>query len=612
MINLAKATAAIESRGPDFQDIYFDEFVGLGHRRLVIIDPSLEANQPMTDSTRRYYLNFNGEIYNFKALRSGLESKGVHFRSSSDTEVLLYHLIEKGVDGLQDVNGFFAFAFYDSYEKRMLIARDRFGIKPIYYLADADKILFASEMKALFEFGIERNIDYTSLLLYLQLNYIPAPHSILRGVKKLEPGCYLTISETGNAELKRYYDLDLPKNPPATEYSQQVDQLRELLTESVNDRLVADVPLGTFLSGGLDSSIISALVKKNKPDLRTFSIGFKDRSFFDESRYANLVAKHIGSQHESFMLTERDLQEEVESVLDYVDEPFADSSALAVYILSKYTRQQVTVALSGDGADELFGGYNKHSALVRMLSPGTKENLVRNLGFVWDLMPKSRNNPITNRIRQFHRFSKLAGLSAKQSYWDLASFLSERRAVSLINPEYFQEDNLLPAKSDFLRHISDTHPSFSQMLRTDLDLVLPNDMLYKVDSMSMAHGLEIRVPFLDHRLVEFVNGLPDEARTHGKGKVMLKDAFGGFLPKTILNRKKHGFEVPLTRWFKRSMRSKIFDDLLGDEFIEGQALFNPQGVRTLKTKFFSRNPEDAHATIWALAVFQNWFKKYLG
>ena len=364
MINLAKATESLASRGPDNHAVFNNEKVGLGHRRLSIIDTSSDAHQPMKDVTGRYRLVFNGEIYNYKSLKAQLEAKGVRFATSSDTEVLLYALIEEGAECLNKLNGFFAFAFYDERENSLLLARDRFGIKPLHIYQDEDKVLFASEVKSILAYGIERKLNYNALHTYLQLNYLPGSLSMFEGVRKLLPGHYFKIKGK-EMEESAYYELK-PK-PIDHSFDKSKSKFHSLLEQSVTDRLVADVPLGTFLSGGIDSSVISAIAARHVDELQTFSIGYKDEPYFDETGYANLVAEKIGSKHTVFKLTNDNLFAHLYDMLDYLDEPFADSSALAVYILSKETRKNVTVALSGDGADEIFAGYNKHAALYRML-----------------------------------------------------------------------------------------------------------------------------------------------------------------------------------------------------------------------------------------------------
>ncbi|MEQ8424141.1 MAG: asparagine synthase (glutamine-hydrolyzing), partial [Cyclobacteriaceae bacterium] len=331
MINVTNATMALQKRGPDFQDIYTDSWVGLGHRRLSIIDTSEAGNQPMWDEIKRFAIIFNGEIFNFKELRGDLQSKGISFRSESDTEVLLKLFILEREKCLTKLNGFFSFCIYDKEEQSMFLARDRYGIKPLLYLFDEDKFLFASEMKAMMCYGIEKTIDYASLFTYLQLNYSPAPHTIFSNVKKLMPGHYLKV-RSGKLDVQSYYDIEAAdERGSSITYEQAKEKFKNLLETSVKRRLVSDVPLGSFLSGGIDSSIVAGLASRHKPDLHTFSIGFKDEPFFDETEYARLVAKHFNTSHTVFSLSNNDLYQHLHSILNYLDEPFADSSAIAVY-----------------------------------------------------------------------------------------------------------------------------------------------------------------------------------------------------------------------------------------------------------------------------------------
>ena len=612
MINLVRATDAISSRGPDFQGVYNDEVVGMGHRRLSVIDPSPAGNQPMKDETERYILVYNGEIYNYRSLRNHLQKSGVRFHSESDTEVLLHLLIHEGIGCLNKLNGFFAFAFYDRQEECLLLVRDRYGIKPLYYYEDEDKFLFSSEMKSIFMYGIDKKPDIESLKLYLQLNYIPAPYTMLQNVKKLEPGHFLRINRK-NVEKETYYDLKNIEKPVIPEdYAGQKQRFEELLEQSVADRLVADVPLGAFLSGGIDSSVISALAARHTDKLHTFSIGFRDEPFFDETKYARQAAAYIGSEHTVFSLSNEDLYAHLFDILDYLDEPFADSSAIAVYILSQETRKHVTVALSGDGADELLGGYNKHAAFYRMLHPGIAEKWLVSLAPVWRKLPKSRNNFLTDKFRQFDRFARSYHLSPKERYWSLAAFMNEAQVSQLLASSPANELSGETRKERYLDCINEHHESLGDILLTDLRLVLPNDMLTKVDMMSMANGLEIRVPFLDHRVVEFLVSLPDDCKINGNNrKRILRDTFRGLLPRRILNRSKQGFEVPLLKWFRGGMHTLINEELLDDDYIRNQGIFNPAGISTLKKKLFSANPGDVHATIWALVVFQWWYRKWI-
>lgn len=612
-IHVTAATETLSKRGPDVQDVYLDEWVALGHRRLSIIDTSEAGNQPMWDSSHRYCLVFNGEIFNFQELRSELETSGVAFDSHSDTEVLLQLFIKEKEKCLNKLNGFFSFCIYDKLEQIFFLARDRYGIKPLLYVFDEDKFIFGSEMKSIVRYGIDKKIDYNALYTYLQLNYIPAPATILTHVRKLLPGHYLTVSRQKLQEETYYtipyHETKIDKN---ITYDKAKETVKELLESSVQKRLVADVPVGAFLSGGTDSSIITALASKHKPDLHTFSIGYRDEKFFDETAYARLVAKHFKTEHTVFSLSNTDLYSHLHHVLNYLDEPFADSSAIAVYILSKETRKHATVALSGDGADELFSGYNKHSALLRSIKPGVKESLVKNLGSLWKLFPQSRNNPLSNKARQLDRFAEGMKLSLPERYWRWASFVKEGGAFNLMSST--AKDKIdLPAytatKSALLKDIKEDS-DINAILLSDMKLVLPNDMLTKVDLMSMANSLEVRVPFLDYRLVDFVFSLPASFKLDKTiRKKILQDAFRDILPAPLYNRAKKGFEVPLLKWFRTECRSLIEDDLLNDQFIQDQGIFELSEIQKLKKQLFSSNPGEIHARIWGLIVFQSWWKK---
>jgi len=612
MIHVTAATMALHKRGPDFQDIYIDEFVGLGHRRLSIIDTRSVAHQPMWDETKRYCIIFNGEIFNYRELRAELESSGIKFHTESDTEVLLKIFIHAGAACLQRLNGFFAFCIYDKNEQSFFVARDRYGIKPLLYVFDEDKFLFASEMKAILEYGIDKELDYTSLFTYLQLNYIPAPDTIFTHVKKIMPGHYLKVTRK-KKEMHSYYSIPTHSESDTLPYPEAKEKLKTLLEDSIQRRLVADVPLGAFLSGGIDSSVITALASKHKSDLQTFSIGFRDEKFFDETTYANLVAKHFKTNHTVFSLSNDDLFAHVNTVLDYMDEPFADSSAINVYMLSKETRKHATVALSGDGADEMLAGYNKHAAFYRMMYRGWKENLVSGLSPLWNVLPQSRNGTLSNKFRQFKRFADGMKLNSKERYWQWAGFAKEIEVSALFSESAktkFQQQQYENRKQELLRFIPEKE-SINDMLLSDMNLVLSNDMLTKVDLMSMANSLEVRVPFLDYQVVNFLFSLPDDYKITGSlRKRILQDAFRDILPEKLYNRPKKGFEVPLLKWFRKELKSLIVDDLLSEKNITEQGIFNYSEIEKLKVQLFSSNPQDVHARIWALIVFQWWWRKY--
>ena len=616
LAGLQASTDAIIRRGPDSQGHFVYDQCGLGFRRLAILDLSADGNQPMTDPAQRYTIVFNGEIFNFRELRAKLVKKGYKFHSQTDTEVILNLYISEGRSFIKKLNGFFGLAIFDKEENSLFIARDRYGVKPLLVYRDEDKLFFASEMKSIMALGVPRKLDYAALSHYLQLNYIPGPATIFKGVKKLLPGHYLYIKD-GKVVKKRWYKI--PYDPKKAEkqkldYEQQQKKLVTLMDEAVQRRLVADVPLGAFLSGGIDSSVITALAARHTPHLNTFSIGYKDEPFFDETKYANLVAARHKTNHTVFSLTNDDLYEHLHSMLDYLDEPFADSSALAVYILSQRTRQQVTVALSGDGADEIFGGYNKHMAEFQVRQGGFKAEAVTGLNFLWDILPKSRNSFFGNKVRQLQRFSRGMLSGVKDRYWDWASIASEKDARSLLSAASRRKIGKKAAANRRKNILENLHADgdLNEALLTDMNLVLPYDMLTKVDLMSMANSLEVRTPFLDYHVVDFAFSLPVSSKVDGSmKKKIVQDAFRSELPVELYDRPKHGFEVPLLKWFRGELRPLIENDLLADDFVAAQGIFDVDAVRALKTQLFSRSPGDVHARIWALIVFQTWWKQYM-
>ncbi|MBL7847831.1 MAG: asparagine synthase (glutamine-hydrolyzing) [Cyclobacteriaceae bacterium] len=608
-INVAAATTSLAHRGPDFHDVYVDEWVCLGHRRLSIIDTREIAHQPMWDESGRWCIVYNGEIFNYRELRATLVNLGYTFRTESDTEVLLKLFIRDGASCLHQLNGFFAFCIYDKQEQSFFLARDRFGVKPLYYLHDDDKFLFGSELKAIHAYGINKNLDYDSLYTYLQLNYIPAPDTIFKHVKKLLPGHCLRV-KGGHLALQSYYSIPYqPANLSTASYESAQGSFRDLLEQAVQRRLVSDVPLGAFLSGGIDSSVITALAKRHKPDLQTFSIGFRDEKYFDESRYAEIAAKHLGTNHTVFSLTNTEMSAHLHDILNSIDEPFADSSAIAVYLLSRETRKHATVALSGDGADELLGGYNKHAAFYRALHPGFAEKAVTALKPLWWLLPKSRHAPFSNTVRQLDRFARGAGLASAERYWLWAGFATQRQADRLLKPG-LRTNSVFMSRREELLNTLPVKETLNDVLLTDMRLVLPNDMLTKVDRMSMAHAVEIRNPFLDVNVVNFLFTLPDHFKIDGRTrKKLLRDAFPGLLPAELYQRPKKGFEVPLLKWMRKDLKKIIRDELLSRQFIEEQGIFNYAEIRRLRNQLFAINPGDVHARMWGLVVFQWWWRE---
>ncbi len=619
--NLSKvrqSTDKIILRGPDCGNVYNDEKVALGHRRLSIIDTSHAADQPMQDVSGRYVLVFNGEIFNYRELSEKyLQKKWQQIggaKTSSDTEALLYLLIEYGTECLPWLSGFFAFAFYDREKKELLIARDRYGKKPLLLYTSDDCIAFASEMKALLAWDIPKELDYTVLHQYLQLNYIPQPQSIFKKVTKLKPAHYIKINPAGIEAYKSYYHIRIQKERYENHsYEEAQHLLIEKMDAAVKERMIADVPLGAFLSGGIDSSVIVALASRYTKELNTFSVGYKNNPFFDETKYAQAVAKKYKTQHTVFSLANEDFLEHVYDVLDYLDEPFADSSAIPVYILCKHTRKHVTVSLSGDGGDEVFAGYNKHGAEWKMRSASLANSLVKAGAPLWKILPKGRNNKVTNLFRQLHRFAEGAELSMQDRYWKWAAISSTKEVDELLSPSSLQQidrEALVAEKAALLSCIHSD--DFNEVLLADMQLVLPGDMLVKVDLMSMANSLEVRSPFLDYKVVDFAFSLPTNYKVDGSmKKKIVQDAFRPMLPAEIYNRPKHGFEIPLLGWFRNELWGLIEDDLLSKDFVGRQGIFKVAAIEKLKQQLHSANPGDSHARIWALIVFQYWWKKYV-
>jgi asparagine synthase (glutamine-hydrolysing) len=594
---IGQAVMSLEQRGPDAQSSLTIGSCALGHSRLSVIDPRPEGTQPLQDYTGRYAIVFNGEFYGYREQREKLMLKGYRFKTLTDTEVVLNMYIDMGIAFLDELNGCYAFAIHDTLTGKTIAARDRFGIKPLVYWASPDFFIFASEIKAIAAIKCPQQIDKQALSLYFQLNYIPQPYTIYSEIKKLLPGHYIELHQ-GKYQLKQYFSAATEPEQFTGTYKQACSALLTEIDAAVERRLVSDVPLGCFLSGGIDSSAIASLAASKIQGLRTFSVGFTDNPYFDETKYANAVARKIGSNHTVFPLSSADLLENLFDMLDYFDEPFADSSALPVHILSLRTRKHVTVALSGDGADELFAGYNKHAAFK------AAQASVIISGAAWlakpllAMIPQSRNGRLGNIARQASKFAEISSMEPAELYWRLCSIWNKADCRSIMGQNMQQHEQLYSYQKPH---------SLRQSLVNDLQMVLPGDMLFKVDSMSMSKGLEVRVPFLDKNVFRFSFSIPDSYKLKGGFKKrILQDCFREILPPELYKRPKQGFEVPLLGWFRAEL-SSIISEYLSQEMIEAHGLISYSQVENLRKQMLSSSPADSASKIWAVLCFQYWW-----
>ena len=624
---LEEMCRTIGHRGPDDDGIWVSEDskfgkIGLGHKRLSIIDLSDAGHQPMFSKDGTLAIVYNGEIYNFKELRTELEKKGHTFQSQTDTEVILHLYEEEGLEAIQRLNGMFAFALWDEKNSRLWICRDRIGIKPLVYCWDGKHFVFASEIKALLcDPVISKNLNYEALYLYLSLNYIPAPYTIFDGIKKLEPGQYILL-ENGKLEIRKYWDI--PQNtdpqvqqlPHREQHKIYEQQLFEILSDAVRIRMIADVPLGAFLSGGIDSSIIVALMAMHsKTPVKTFSIGFKDDKLYDETSYAREVAHLYKTDHHEFKLSYQELLDVFPEVLSTFDEPFADSSAIPTYIVSRETRKHVTVALSGDGGDELFAGYRSYLGEFFYPYYLMIPSIIRKGGFekIINRFPDSRNVKILEYIRRLKKFIK----GSQGNLPERLLSLREVFPLDLRQDILIKNWNRMDRKRDdlALEWIKKKIDSFqgdpiNTILFTDVKNSLPGDMLTKVDWMSMKNSLEVRVPLLDHRVVEFAFNMPGPIKLRGGiTKYILKETFQNILPKSLYRRPKAGFEIPISRWLKTDLRFLI-DKYLGRERIVRQGIFDYPVIEKL-IGYHMANKTDTSWMLWNLIVFQHWYESYL-
>ncbi|MFC1705700.1 asparagine synthase (glutamine-hydrolyzing) [Planctomycetota bacterium] len=610
---IERMTRTLVHRGPDDEGFYVDSIAGLGMRRLQVIDLD-GGRQPISNEDGTVHVVFNGEIYNYGELRRAFESQGHVFRTHSDTETIVHAYEEAGLDFPKQLNGMFAIALWDRPRRRLVLARDRLGIKPLYYTADATRIAFGSEAKAVLASGYVRpEVDPEALQAYAALRYIPAPLTIFKGIRKLPAGHLLVFDERGVREVC-YWDVDF--HPKVTlSPAQCFERFDELFLDAVRMRMISDVPLGAFLSGGVDSSgIVAFMTRVSSTPPKTFSIGFEERSY-DERQYARTVANHLRTAHEE-SLAEPDLLRFLPDYVYHFDEPFADPAALPTFLLSQHARRHVTVALSGDGGDEIFAGYQRYYSemladrFARIPSPIRRWLTDTALPLSASLIPVRRR--LRRSADDVVKKAQLAGLPPVERY--LAHF----NAFYGFSRQSIWSPSMLEATVgiDPYRHIApfmrrgERLDPLSQRQYTDIKTWLPEQMLTKVDRMSMAVSLEVRVPFLDHRLVELAAAVPARERMDWWSlKKFLRRAMSKHLPRQIAQRRKHGFQVPLDRWFRTDLREMACDTLTRRR-LEDHGFFHPDLADTMISDHLSGRRNHGERLL-SLLVFTMWYERWV-
>ncbi|NQU79393.1 asparagine synthase (glutamine-hydrolyzing) [Candidatus Woesearchaeota archaeon] len=587
----------IAHRGPDAHGYYTDKDISLGHRRLSIIDLSDRGKQPMESHDGRCVIVYNGEVYNYKAIRLELEKKGYTFRSGTDTEVIVNAYQEYGADCVKMLNGIFAFAIWDTQTKKLFLARDRMGIKPLYYHFSDGKLLFASEIKALLEYDIPRVVDTDAFATFMNFRFVTGHKTMIEGIHKLLPGCTLTF-DAGNKdiEIKKYWDVT--ENVQKGSANHFARKLRKLLSESVEMRLMSDVPLGVYLSGGIDSSAIVGLMKKVTDNIKTFSVGFGDE-VDNEYSQAQLVADHFGTDHHQVSVTEKHLKL-LPKMVYHMDEPIGDAATLPTYVISEFAKKKVTVVLAGEGADEQFAGYDRYKMMLyghrlSQLTPSFMKQRFLNAKFA---------NTNLERLRDLVCSSELG-----EKYM---------KAISLFDKKNLS--GLGVAENDYVRKVVDEKFVNNRMKRMlnkvlyfDQKTLLPDDFFMKADKMTMAHSVEERVPFLDHRIVEFSFTLPPRYKMYGlKEKYILKKAMKGLLPEVIIKRKKRGYNTPMDHWLKGELKGQM-EELLAEK---NHKLYDQTKMSSMLTSF-QKSGKDYKKNwfksqqLWSMLMFEMWYKQFI-
>jgi len=589
----------IRHRGPDDEGFYADRQCAIGMRRLSIIDLA-GGHQPISNEDGSVWVVFNGEIYNFQELRRSLITKGHKFATNSDTETLVHLYEEEGIGGISKLRGMFAYAIWDARERKLILARDRFGKKPLYYTKVRGGFYFGSELKCLRAAGVPMEMDPEAIRLYLQFGYVPDPWSAFAGIKKLRPGHWLTLDAEGRVGTGAYWEAPPPRedDPPDLSEAEVCDEIRRAFDDSVRVRMIADVPLGAFLSGGIDSSlVVASMAMQSRLPIRTFAMGFEEQDF-NELPYARLVAERYGTEHHE-QIVRPDAVDLVPRLVRYFDEPFADASAIPTYLVSQFAAQSVKVALSGDGGDEFFGGYSSFFEADRARRLDVIPLWVRALlSKTADLLPYSARGK--NLLRSVSRPAPL------ERYFESISFSAYFLRLQTLNPEWMSPQDAAALRGIFGSAIlPDEFGCVSQAMHFEATAQLAGDILVKVDRMSMANSLEVRCPLLDHPLAEMANRIPNRWKMeNGKGKQILLKALGDRLPKELLTRPKAGFGVPLAAWFRGPLRSMLRDALTSASFLSRG--FTSAGRVNAMIQEHESGRRDNSYFLWLLLMLELW------
>jgi asparagine synthase (glutamine-hydrolysing) len=592
---------SLRHRGPDEQGYFRDQNIAFGHRRLSVVDLA-DSHQPMSTPDGQLTLVFNGEIYNFPALRRQLGAMGCEFRTHGDTETLLYAYRVWGTDMLQHLRGMFAFALWDRPARRLFLARDHLGVKPLHYAWDGNSLVFASELKAILKFpGVSTAINLDALGNFLECQYIPSPDCIYQGIKKLPPATAMLL-EDGQLRTWRYWQADYSDKSKLAE-DEALTALEAELRESITGMLLADVPLGCFLSGGLDSSLLAALMANiTGQPVQTFSLGFTGNVAGSEHRYAKLVAEHIGSNHHQLMLAPEDVLASLDDWVEIFDEPFGDQAALPTMLLSKLARQQVTVALSGEGADEMFSGYSNYYKRVR------EERFTRLLG--------GRYSPLRH-VERFlpaalrkERLIRAIGQPLARRYITIPSIFDRALHDQLFTPAFIEaQHTCVMDHAERVFHTCNSAHYIERLMHIDAGLWLPDDLLTKVDRASMAYSLEVRVPYLDHKFIEFCARLDPTFKQAGQTrKYLLKRLAEKYLPKEVVHRGKQGFVMPLSEWLAGGLKQEALEALSATG-LGKRGLFQRQALEKLVSQHYSGKKRNA-GRLWTLLALERWFRRY--